>query len=406
MDQISVLLVDDEDSFRQVLAKRLGRRGFLVAQAASGPEALEIMAAVPARVVVLDVKMPGMSGLEVLEHIRAKYDRTEVLLLTGHASAQDGVAGMKAGALDYLSKPVELEHLEGKIRQAAERVEHCVEAEREAEFKARMSKRMVAAERLAALGTLAAGVAHEINNPLAVINDAAGWLKILLEKPEAYDFPLGDKFLKGLTTIERNVERARVITHQLLGFARRDETFVTEVDMARLVEETMHLVGKEARNKGVGLALDPDPDTPKVFTDPNQVRQVLVNLINNAIQAVDKGGRIRMRIKPDGDGAVIEVSDNGPGIPTDLLERIFEPFFSTKEAGVGTGLGLYMSAGIMQGLGGRLDVESEVGRGTTFFVRLPKAHTQAPSSGEVGGDWFAQVKEMVARSEEEKGSGS
>ena len=406
MDKITVLLVDDEDSFRQVLAKRLDRRGFGIVEAASGPAALELMAAIPVHVVILDVKMPGMSGLEVLEKVRSRHCRTEVILLTGHASAQDGVAGMKAGAMDYLSKPVEFEHLVGKIRQAAERVARTVEAEREAEFRARMKKHMVAAERLAALGTLAAGVAHEINNPLAVINDAAGWLKLLLDKPEAKEFALADKFAKGLSTIERSVERARVITHQLLGFARRDETFITEADLFRLTEETLHLVGKEARNKHVSLALEPDKDTPLVFTDPNQIRQVLVNLLNNAIQAVDEGGSIRVRVEPDCEGAVISISDNGPGIPEDLRERIFEPFFSTKEAGVGTGLGLYMSAGIMQNLGGRLDVDSEVGRGTTFFVRLPKAHEQSAPAREAGGDWFTRVKEMVAKSEKEKGEGS
>jgi signal transduction histidine kinase len=371
-----LLLVDDEKRFRQVLAKRLERRGLPALQAPDGESGLAILADTPVDVMVLDMKMPGLSGLDVLKRAKQTYPDMEIILLTGHASTLDGVAGIKAGAFDYLTKPVEIEHLAGKIRQAQEKILRDREKREEADFRARMESRMVAAERLASLGALAAGVAHEINNPLAVINDAAGWLQEVSNQNPPQ--PPLDKFLaKGLEKIVKSVERARLVTHQLLSHARGAEPSLADTDIGKLGDEVLQLVGKQARNKNITLSVDVQGDA-HVLSDPNQLRQVLINLASNAIHATDKGGFVAIRVEGKDKFVDVTVTDNGKGISEENLPHLFEPFFSTKPAGEGTGLGLFVTGGILTRLGGAIDVSSTVGKGATFTITLPR---KGPKNG-------------------------
>ncbi len=371
---IRLLIVDDEDSYRQTLAKRLGKRGIRSAQAASGKEALAALAAAPKDVVVMDVKMPGMSGLEVLAAMKKADPKVEVILLTGHSAAQDGVEGIKSGAFDYLSKPIEFEHLLGKILQAFEKKVREDEREKEAQYKERIEQQMIATERLAALGTLAAGVAHEINNPLAIINEAAGYLSLLLKKKEFTDIAYRDSFQNAVEKIISGVKRARTITHQLLGSVRPHEPLLKDTCVSRLVLETIQLVRKEAQYKQIDITCESDKDAPQAWLDPNQIRQILINLLTNAIHATPPEGQITVRIEKRPKELTLSVVDTGKGIPEENLERIFEPFFSDKPPGEGTGLGLFVTREIVEKLGGQLQVQSRVGQGTTMTITLPIMH--------------------------------
>ncbi|MDH4204660.1 MAG: response regulator [Desulfobacteraceae bacterium] len=372
MQNIRLLLVDDEDDFRNTLAKRLSKKGISPMQAENGEKALTILENKRVDVVVLDVKMPGMDGIAVLEHIKKKYPKTEVIFLTGHAATQDGVEGIKTGAFDYLSKPIEFEHLFGKIKQAYEKIKREEEKLKEAEFRKYMEEQMMTTERLASLGTLAAGVAHEINNPLAIINESAGWLKLILSKEEMAGIPRKKDFEKALNKIEKGVERAKRITCQLLGFAKKDDSVFAEVDLVELVEEAIHLVKREAANKDIQIVSEIDPDTGTIWSDAYQFRQVLINLLTNAIYATAKGGRITIILEAVGDNVKLTVRDNGQGIPKENMKKIFEPFFSTKPPSEGTGLGLFVTRGIVEKLCGTIEVESRLGDGTSFYVNLPR----------------------------------
>jgi signal transduction histidine kinase len=378
--QIRLLLVDDEEDFRATLVKRLHKRGITAFQAASGEAGLDLLAAHPVDVVVLDVKMPGLGGFDVLQRIKAQGLSTEVILLTGHAATQDGVEGIKAGAFDYLTKPIEFEHLLGKIRQAYDKILCARDKQQAAEYHARLAQQMIATERLAALGTLAAGVAHEINNPLAIINEAAGYMRLLVNKL-APDLPQREGFQKALDKIETSVKRARTITHQLLGSVRKNESVLAEVNMAELAGETLQLLAGQARDKNLNIELEAPADLSAVWVEPNQVRQILINLIGNAVHATPEGGRVWVRISAGGGGVTLEIGDTGTGIPRENLERIFEPFFSTKPPGQGTGLGLYVSRQIVEKLGGSIDVQSRVGQGSQFSVHIP--NQVEPHKGEM-----------------------
>jgi len=368
---IRLLLVDDETHFRNVLARRLKKRGIVALQAGDGEECLAVLADNPMDVIVLDVKMPGMNGIDALNRIKEKYLKTEVILLTGHAATEDGVEGIKSGAFDYLTKPVEFEHLLSKIIQAYEKILAGKEKQKAAEYKALIEQQMIATERLAALGTLAAGVAHEINNPLAIINESAGYLSQLLEKQELADMPRKEVFEKALLKIENSVKRARTITHQLLGSVGKTESVLVEVDVGELVSETIQLVHKDAKDKNITIIFQGADDLKAIWVDPNKVRQILINLMSNAIHATPAQDTISIQVENIDGGISIAVKDTGVGIPKENLEKIFEPFFSTKAPGEGTGLGLFVTRQIVEKLGGSLDVVSRVGHGTQFMVRLP-----------------------------------
>ena len=368
---IRLLLVDDEADFRRTLAKRLQKRGLAAHQAGDGEACLALLADHRMDVVVMDVKMPGMSGIEALHNIKKKHPETEVILLTGHAATQDGVEGIKSGAFDYLTKPVEFDHLLGKIIQAYEKILGEKQKKEAAAYKARIEQQMIATERLAALGTLAAGVAHEINNPLAIINEAAGYLSSLLQKQELADMPRKAVFEKALHKIENSVKRARTITHQLLGNVRKTESVLAEVDVGQLVAETIQLIRKEAQDKDIAVAMQVDDGLKPIWADPNQIRQVLINLLSNAIHATSQGGHISIKVESTDKGVSIAVIDTGSGIPKENLEKIFEPFFSTKSPDKGTGLGLFVTREIVEKFGGTVTVDSRVGHGTQFTVQIP-----------------------------------
>jgi two-component system, NtrC family, sensor kinase len=384
MNDIRLLLVDDEDDFRRTIAKRLRKRGFALEEAGTGEECLSILEKTPVDVVVLDVKMPGMNGIETLHHIKEKYPKTEVIMLTGHATTRDGVDGIKTGAFDYLSKPIELEHLLGKIKQAHEKIRREEEKLREAEFRARMEQQMTTTERLASLGTLAAGVAHEINNPLAIIKESAGFMKLILGKEGFADMPRRKDFELALGKIEKGIDRAKRITLQLLGFARKDDSVLTEVNLMELVDEAIQLVNREAVNKDIEIVREMARDTCTIWSDPYRLRQVLINLITNSIHATGSGGKITIMIEDMGEEVALTVKDTGQGIPKENLKRIFEPFFSTKSPGKGTGLGLFVTRNIIEKFGGTIKVESRIGQGTSFSVKLPK---------------YCEIKESLARDE-------
>jgi two-component system, NtrC family, sensor kinase len=373
MQNIRLLLVDDETSFLNTIAKRMKKRGINAELATSGEQCLSILENQPIDVVVSDVKMPGMDGIYLLKQIKEKYSDTEVILLTGQASTQDGVEGIKTGAFDYLTKPIELEHLLGKIQQAFDKILYKHEKKREAEYRAKLEQQMIVTERLASIGTLATGVAHEINNPLAIIKEAAGYMGQLLKKKEAEDFAFKKQFELGINKVETGIDRARRITHKLLGFVKKNESVSSDVDVKELLNEVFELLKREALFKDIQMLPDTGDSSFIIRTVPYQLRQVLLNLVANAIHATGTHGTITVSLKQDGDNmVVITVMDTGEGIAKENLKKIFDPFFSTKSPGQGTGLGLFVSNNIMRKLGGTIEVESRLGQGTTFFVKIPR----------------------------------
>jgi len=224
--------------------------------------------------------------------------------------------------------------------------------------------------KLASIGRLAAGIAHEINNPLAVINEKAGLMKDILQL--IADFPNKEKFLSIVFSITDSVDRCRTITQRLLGFARRMDVSLEIIDINETIKEVIGFLEKEILYRNVHLDMNLSENLPKIESDRGLFQQVFLNIANNAIDALKDGGTLAIATgKKDEDTLQVIIRDNGHGIPKEVLKHIFEPFFTTKEKGKGTGLGLSISYGIMQKLGGTILVESEVDKGSTFTVEVP-----------------------------------
>ena len=372
VNKCHILLIDDEIRFLKSISKLFRMRGMDPAMAATGEEGLTILENEPFDVVVLDVKMPGMGGMETLHRIKEKHLQTEVLLLTGHANTQDGVDGIKAGAFDYLSKPIEFDHLLTKINQAFEKILMNKEKNRQAALRVKMEQQMMAKERLAALGTMAVGVAHEINNPVAIIHEAADWMRLLLKRKELVNMPLRSDFEKALEKIETGIARTKKITHQLLGSVKTADMATYELDLGVLVNETVELANKDASKKGIFISVNNNEGDKIIWSDPYRLRQVLLNLLTNAVHATKPGGDITVSIEDAGEEVYLKVKDTGQGIPKENRDKIFDPFFSTKSPGEGTGLGLYLTRRIVENLGGSIDFQSRYGQGTEFRIKLPR----------------------------------
>jgi two-component system NtrC family sensor kinase len=249
------------------------------------------------------------------------------------------------------------------------RMRECDER-REAAF-----REMEHSHKLSSIGRLAAGVAHEINNPMAIINEKAGLMKDLIEFNPS--FPDRDKYLSLANAILQSVNRCRSITHRLLGFARRMEVQIEVLDLNETLEETLTFLEKEASYRNIDVRQQLAPNLPKIASDRGRLQQVFLNILNNALAAVDDGGMVTLTTwERDVDFVAISIQDNGRGMSEETLKHIFEPFFTTKK-GQGTGLGLPITYGIVKKLGGDIEVQSKEGKGTTFTIYLPKKPKEA-----------------------------
>jgi len=246
-----------------------------------------------------------------------------------------------------------------------------------------MNEQVVETGKLASVGELAAGIAHEINNPVAIMVEEAGWIEDLLEDEDFKDGVNLTEFRRALAQIRAQGKRCKEITHKLLSFARKTDGRVQDVDINDVIREIVALSAQRARYSNVNIQVALAEGLPRVRLSQAELQQVFLNLINNALDAMEKqGGTLEIRSAEAEGQLLIEVADTGPGIPAANLGRIFDPFFTTKPVGKGTGLGLSICYGIVKKLGGEIEVASTGGVGSTFRIRLPfePIRTQVPDN--------------------------
>jgi signal transduction histidine kinase len=391
-----VLIVDDEKSIRIGFQAFLAAEGYAVAAAADAEEALRLLGDQAFDIVVSDIVLPRTNGIELLQTIRTAAPFAQVIMITGEPTVGTAAEALRAGALDYLTKPVSKNAILRAVGNAARvkaldderrrlvkenrtyqvNLEGLVEA-RTAELSKAMEEltdaqsEIVRHERLNALAQLSAGICHDFNNVLVPIR---GLTEFMVSHPETLDDR--EEALRLLGIIYSATDDAKEIVRRMREFYRPRETLEMQtLTIATLLDEVVELTRPrwqtQAQSEGRDIRVLCDAaGVQPIAGNASQLRELLTNLVLNAVDAMPHGGTITLSAKPSGDHLVIAVTDTGDGMPEEVRKRCLEPFFSTKGEH-GTGMGLAMVHGIVSRHNGIIEIDSELSKGTRIRVNLP-----------------------------------
>ena len=400
---MKILIAEDNLVSQNLVRKVLEKSGYEVITAQNGQEAWDLLQESNVQMVITDWMMPGMDGPTLCKKIREGdfSNYIYLILLTGKDKKEDLIQGFESGSDDFVIKPVDPNELKARV-QAGERI-----IKLEGELR-KSQAQLLQSEKMASVGQLASGVAHEINNPTGFVSsnlktlsdyqdDISGVIKeyrkligdlknstnkegfpssiteqvekiVSLEEEVDIDFLMAD-IGDLIKDCKEGTERIKKIVLDLKDFAHPGEDKVQTADINNGIESTLNVVWNELKYKAT--VVKDYGDLPPVKCYPHQLNQVVMNLLVNAAQAIEKQGEINISTRADDGYVEIKISDTGSGIPEEKISKIFDPFFTTKEVGKGTGLGLNVAYNIISKHNGTIDVESEVGKGTVFKIRIP-----------------------------------
>ena len=357
-----ILLVDDNPALLENLQEILEGQGYQVLAAATAQQAME-RARGGFEVAIVDLRLPDQSGTSLATRLRETAPEGEIVLLTGFASLETAIAAVRAGAFAYLVKPCSTPELLLTIEQALLRVRLHGE-------KRELARRTQVAEKLAAVGTMTAGLSHEIRNPL----NAAGLQLVVLERGIRKLAPdLQGTLLSPLGLVRDEIKRLEHLLEDFLQFARPREMRGSPISLAEPVEAVLGLLAGDAERRNIALESRLEPGL-QISGETERLRQVLMNLALNALEATPAAGRVRVSAHREQAEVVLWIDDSGPGITAEARGRIFEPFFTTKPGG--SGLGLPIVHAIITQHGGSITADRSPLGGARFEIRLP--HLQTP----------------------------
>ena len=373
--------------------------------ASCGRDGVKYAASNPVDVAILDIRMPDMSGTDVLRELKLIDPRTEIIMLTGYETIDTARAAVRYGAADYLNKPFDVFKMRETVARCFEKRRLSIEAGHSLEELQNINKELEAEifekERKLAAGELSSGVVHEMNNPLAIISARAELLSRELQKTGQVDNTLIEKLRKQLEFIQSEVIRCRKISQRFLNFFRAAGDTHEAVGIGSIIEDALALIQAHPICKSTEIKYDAPKDKHMVRAHSADLIQLFINLGTNAVQAMNGEGSLALNIEtkaaasewinakiPDGcventfrsskiksdvPIVVVSVKDAGPGIPANVIKKIFQPYFTTKEKGHGTGLGLAICTRFLDKYEGGMRFVSRVGEGTTVTVVLPLA---------------------------------
>ena len=371
----AVLILEDEDAASFVFRRVVSDLGAVPYAARTIAEARELAGQRRFACALIDKNLPDGNGIRFLEWLNAAQPGCAAILITAYGSVESAIEALRLGAADFLLKPFELETFSHRIKMQLERQRLLAEREQ-------IQARLVENDRLAALGTLATAIVHEVNQPLTYvvcgIREIAEGTLPKLRQGTATGEDLHE-LANVLSEMETGARQIRSIVQEVKAFAHPAGTPTELVEVAEVVDAAMRMSGPAIRAKG--KLVREDGGTPRVNAASNRLAQVFLNLLVNAADALPEAkhstNQVRVSVDVDAAGwARVVIADNGPGIPPEVLAKLFTPFFTTKAPGAGTGLGLWICRSIVDGFGGRIEVDSAVDKGTTFRVLLPQSNTR------------------------------
>lgn len=408
-----ILVIDNEKDVVNRLKKCIEKENYEVFAAYSGTEGLEIVDKNKIDIIVTDIKMDDINGIEVFKRAKVLFPDIEGIVVTGFRERELAINALRAGAMDYITKPIDLDELFFSLKRAAEKIslhrnrifrnrelriatEITSKLNQELENKikertieiSKIQSQLFQTSKLATLGEMSAGLAHEINQPLGGISLIAKSFRKMLAAGKLTK----EEIESGLFDIEMQIKRMTKIIQHIRTFARQDTLKFIQVDLKETVLSALSLLSEQLRIQSVDVEIEIDDNLPKIVGEPYQLEQVWINLISNARDAMlekenmiktgkldSKDYRKRLRITSSIDKefatVAISISDNGSGISEDVISRIFEPFYTTKEVGKATGLGLSISYGIIENHIGKIQAFNNKDEGTTIMVTLPAGET-------------------------------
>jgi two-component system, NtrC family, sensor kinase len=382
----TILLVDDEETNVKLLKAHFQRAGYKILTALNGEEAIKLARHQP-DLILLDVMMPGLDGIKTCRILKEDSGTEDIpiIFLSALEDAESRTQGLEAGGVDFVSKPFNGRELLARVRthltikdQERQLKEYALKLE---DMVQERTRQLVHAERLATLGTFAAATLHEINNPNTAIAGSAELGKYYCQKvkelagaPDSTDKTALTRALDQLEvrldTILVGSSRITEIARTLKGYSRKEDTQKTRCPLIDPINATMRLLHHRLKG-GVSVDLQIPPDL-KVDCQPQELSQVFVNLLNNAMDAlVEEKGKVVIRAEVSGDEIIIQIEDNGPGIPEAIERNLFEPFFTTKDPSRGTGLGLFIVRNIIDDHQGSIALVRNNASGANFQIRLP-----------------------------------
>lgn len=405
----TILVIDDDKKVVESVKRLLEKEGYSACGASCGKEGLDIINQTKVDIIVSDIKMNDMNGIEVLRKAKKMYPDIEGIMITGYKDGKMAVEALRAGAIDYINKPIDIEELLLSVERAIKsihlsrnklyrnrelKISSEIISKMNEELERRIRERskelsqtqaqLFQTAKLATLGEMSTGLAHEMNQPLGGIALIAENIRKLSDRGKLTE----EELISSLDDIDQSVKRmSRVIQH-IRTFARQDTLKFVEVEVNETISSAMSLLGEQLRLHEVEVKEELAAGIPKTIGEPYQLEQVWINLISNARDALDHKMELisegSLRVKDKAKRLVISTAydkkdnsikvtfkDNGPGMAKETREKMFEPFYTTKEVGKSTGLGLSISYGIIESHKGAFEVESVEGEGTAVRVILP-----------------------------------